>query len=369
MEACKYVLTSSPATAKNQLTINDLDDDTLGMIFNKLPYIERLRIGSVCQRWGVISKCNWCIYTKCLTFDKDLLYSFDMKILKKKKSKMVKKIRRILKKIMQLSGPYLEEFTFALQTSFYTRFEMGTIKWITELCPKLKRLNAEDAYLNDDDWLACRNLEALNLHSESAWEEIQGYNILFRNNKRLRRLKIHWANKLSVSWFDHLDSGQLEFLHLEDRCNFYFTAELADKLGKSLVALRYKAVNNSRELEHFGKIKTLRSLDLTLSQIYFAWLTIDVISNFAQNCQRLEYLFLVISAQQTFDPNDFFAPLFNMPYLRRLVIIVQEHNAPSENQRDRLLQRAAQLEHFVIETCAECQESYICDRHPRLQIW
>ena len=58
MEAEKCPPTSSAAAAKSELTINDLDDESLGIIFNKLPYRDRVYIESVCKRWRDVSRTN-----------------------------------------------------------------------------------------------------------------------------------------------------------------------------------------------------------------------------------------------------------------------------------------------------------------------
>ena len=76
MEFHKSICTLCAATENNQFNINDLDDDSLGMIFNKLPFIDRMRIENVCQRWCDISEGTWYSYSKCLTISKDLLPSY-----------------------------------------------------------------------------------------------------------------------------------------------------------------------------------------------------------------------------------------------------------------------------------------------------
>ena len=352
MESDKCISTSSAATAENQLTINDLDDDSLGLIFNKLPYIDRTRIESICERWCAVSDINWCTYSKCLTIDEDLLQSYDNTAEKK----------NILERIMQQSGPYLEEINFKSDRSFCQRFKMGTIKWIAKLCPKLNRLNTSSLRLNKDDWLVCSNLEALSFSSIASPTEKHNFSVLFQRNKRLRRLEINGAC-LRTSDFYYLDPGQLEFLQIEYCDYFELTEEVVAKLAKSLVELRYStSFCSTRSLQHLGKLVNLRYLSL---KVRMEWLNIQFIADIAEHCRKIERLFLAISTMHAYDP-DVFAPLFDLPYLKRLVI-VDENNVPSENQRDRLLQRATHLEFFVIDTCDECiDESFdCCSQHPR----
>ena len=154
MKAEKCISTSSAATAKNQLTRDHLDDDSLGMIFNMLPYSDRSRIGSICQHWDAVSKVNWCTYSKCLRIGEDpgvFLPSYYKTTTEKK---------NILEKILQRLGPYLEEINFQKEYVFCQQFPMGTINWIAKFCPKLKRLSTGYLMLNADDWLACSDLEA-----------------------------------------------------------------------------------------------------------------------------------------------------------------------------------------------------------------
>ena len=359
MEADKCISTSNAATEKNHLDINDLDDDSLGMIFNKLPFIDRTRIKNVCQRWYTVSEANWCTYSKRLRIGEDtgnLLPSYAN----------TTEMENILKKILQRSGPFLEEITFKRDCSFFESFRMGTIKWIAKRCPKLKRLNTGSLMLNDDDWLACSNLEALSFTSFAIIQQGNGLGILFRSNKRLRRLEIFSANWLTASDFDHLDPGQLKFLQTEYCRNFKLTAQVADKLAESLVELRYSTLWCSiSKIQHLGKLKNLRSLDL---KVRMEWLEIEMpIADIAQNCRKLEFLFLAISADQACDQN-ILAPLFGLPHLRRLIIIVDD-NEMTREERDRLLQRTAHIEFFVLETCAKCEygtQSFdSCDRHRR----
>ena len=71
MNAHKRVPTTSVAAARSELMINDLDDDCLGMIFNKFPYVDRTRIESVCKRWLGVSAANWYSYLKRLRIGED----------------------------------------------------------------------------------------------------------------------------------------------------------------------------------------------------------------------------------------------------------------------------------------------------------
>ena len=325
MEADEYISTSTAITAKNQLTINDLDDDSLGIIFNKLPFIDRTCIENVCPRWYVVSEANWCSYSKCLTIGKDtrdFLPTYDN----------TTKNKNILEKILQRSGPYLEEITFKRNVTFCERFTMGTIKWIAKLCPKLKRLNTGSLRLNDDDWLACCNLEELRF---SPYEKHE-LGLLFHSNKRLSRLDIFTNFWLSASDFDHLDPGQLKFLQIEYCPRFDLTAEVADKLAESLIELNYSTFFDSMPyLQHLGKLKNLRSLYL---KVEVEWFETQFIADIAKNCEKLERLFLAISAVDAFNHN-VIAMLFGLPYLRRLIIIVDENEIPCE-ERHRLLQSA-----------------------------
>ena len=335
MEADKCISTSSPATVKNQMTINDLDDYSLGMIFNKLPYIDRTHIKSVCQRWYAVSKVNWCTYLKCLIIDKNFFPSCD---------NTTENESILLEKILQREGPYVEGIMFNPNDSFFYYLPMGTIKRIAELCPKLKRLNTGFLMLNDDDWLACSNLEAFSFF---LFQEKHGLGVLLHNNKRLRRLQIFICDSLTASDFDHLDPGQLEFLHIEYCYNFDFTARVADKLAESLVELKYSAPGNKRlNLQHIGKLKNLRSLSLKSSMERLAT---EFIADVARNCRKIERLCLAIRSDDAYDENGF-EPLFDLPYLKRLVIIVEDSKFPRE-KRDRLVERAAHLEFFLIEIC------------------
>ena len=354
MEANKC--TSSTATAKNQFTLNDLDDYSLGIIFNKLSYIDRTRVGSVCHRWYAVSNANWCTYLKCLIVDK-VLVPLCGRIVKN---------GGMLVRILQRAGPYLEEITFKKECRFYQLFPMGTIKWITELCPKLKRLNTGFLVLHISDCLACSNLEVLSFKSNMQRQDFLG--VLFRSNKRLRRLAIFDGIWLATSDFDHLDPGQLEFLRIEGCIRFNITAEIADKFTESLVGLTYSIYGKSTpNFQPLGKLKNLRSIDLKVS---IKQLDIEFIAYIARNCRKLERVFLAIFTEHAYDQN-FFTTLFDLPYLRRLLIIVDENNVPSKNQRDSLLQRATQLELFVIDTCDNCMYGCFdsCYRHRRGWQW
>ena len=335
MEADKYISTSSATTAKIQLTINDLDDDSLGMIFNKLPYIDRMRIDRVCQRWYAISEANWCTYSKHLAIDEDFLTSFGNTT-----------ETDILDKILQRSGPYLEEVTF--EWCMPQKFPMGTVEWVAKLCPKLKRLNPGALTLKKDDLLACRNLEALVLYFTKYNDD--HFEAVFRNQKRLRRLEIIQLLELTPSDFDYLDPGQLEFLRIECCRDFEFTAAIADKLAESLVDLRYSTLENILpKLEYLGKLKNLRNLDLKFS---IARLKIEFIADIVKNFRKLEYLFLSIASTHAYDQNAY-EPLFDLPYLRKLVIILETHEM-ARKERVRLIQRASHLEFFVIDSCPCC---------------
>ena len=350
MEADKCISTSSAATAQNQLIINDLDDYSLSMIFNKLPYVDRRHIESVCQRWYAVSKASWSTYSKRLRIENHFLPYGN-----------TTENESILEKILQRTGPYLEEIIFQWVDRW--RFPMGTIKWIAERCPKLKRLNTCNLMLNDDDWLACSNLEELSL-SPLVCQQGDWLGILFRSNKRLRRLEVFNSMRLTARVFDQLDPGQLEFLQIGYCKYFEITAGVVDKLAESLVELKYRTFWSDRpNFQHLGKLKNLRSLDL---KVRIELAEIKFIADVAKKCRKLECLFLAIYTEHAYDPN-VFAPLFDLPYLRRLVIIVDENNVPSENQRDSLLQRAAHIEFFEIDTCQKCIfETTIlnsCDRH------
>ena len=357
MEADKYIPTSSVATAKSHLTIHDLDDDSLGMIFNMLPHDDRARIESICQRWYAISKANWCTYCKHLRIGDDtddFLPSYDN----------TTEMENILDKILQGPGPYLEEITFKKAYIFCQQFPMGTIKWIAEFCPKLKRLNTSSLRLNKDDWLSCSNLEALSFTALQKHD----LGVLFRINKRLRRLEIFGASWLRDSDFNELDPGQLVFLQIEYCSQFELTGKLADKLAESLVNLKYTNYSSVRSnLQHLVKLKNLQSLDL---KVGMEWLKIEFIHDIASNCRKIECLFLAIRSDHAYNEN-VFEPIFDLPYLRKLVILVAENEMPCE-ERDKLLQRATHLEFFVIDTCAKCKHaSYsfqFCDRHRRYWI-
>ena len=340
MEADKCISTSRAATVKNQLTINDLDDYSLGFIFNKLPYIDRTRIESVCQRWYAVSGDNWRTYSNHLTIVEDFLPPYGN----------TTKKENILEKILQCSGPYLEEIIFEWNDSW--KFTEGTVKWIIELCPKLKRLSTGILNLNKEDWLVCSKLEALcfsNLSAKLKDEDVLG--LLFRNNNRLRQLHIRHCVWLTASDFDHLNPGQLEFLLIEFCANFQFTAEVADKLVESLVELRHGSIYRfTPTFQHLGRLKNLRSLDLTVEM---EWYKIEIIANIANHFRKLECLFLAISVKRQYYQN-VFAPLLELPYLRRLVLIVKE-NEISLQERAKLIRRASHLDYFAINTCHKCK--------------
>ena len=354
MEADKCISTSSDATAKNQLTINNLDVYSLGIIFNMLPYIDRARIESVCQRWNEVSGSNWSTYSKSLRIGEDtghFVLSYNNPTQKE----------NILETILQGNGPYLEEITFKRSVRFCHKFAMGTIKWIAELCPNLKRLNTGSLMLNDDDWLACSNLEALSFTSFLMEQECDGLGMLFRNNKRLHRLEIFDAFWLTASDFDDLDPGQLKSLSIEYCRTFELTANVANKLADSLVELKYTTGNRYlADVKHLDKLKNLRSLDLKVRNAFLL-----PIEDIVKNCQKLECLFLAILGYE----NNHFERFFDLPYLRRLVIILEENEMPYIRERDRLLKRATHLEFFEIDSCDKCKygtKSFTsCYRHRR----
>ena len=253
MEAEKCTPTSSTAATKSALTINDLDDDSLGIIFNKLTsYRDRVYIESVCKRWRDVSRANWCSYTKHLVIGKDtdnyptLFDNFP------------EKSKNILEKSLQRLGPYLEEISFI---DDYYNLEGGTIKRIVESCPNLKHLDIVSVLgLAAKDWFAYSHLEALSVYDNG--DELGE---LFRKNKRLRQIRItHPRCKLSA--FDHLDPGQLEILHIR-KATFGLTAELIAKLAESLVELCYVPI---MDISHYNlhllsKLKNLRTLILKIT--------------------------------------------------------------------------------------------------------
>ena len=352
METDKCISTSSAATSKNQLTINDLDDYSLSMIFNKLPYIERMLIGRVCQHWYSVSEASWCVYSKHLTIGKEILslcYNINKKY-------------SILTKILQCSGPYLEEIILLPKVSTHQSFSWITIKLIGEHCPKLKRLTAFALKLNAKDWLACSNLEALSFFS---FERLKGgeLDLLFRRNKRLRRLEILNECLWTDSEFDHLDPGQLESLHVEYCDEFELTAKVADKLAESLVEFSYSATYHKSKLQHLGKLRNLRSLDL---RVGISSLETEFIDDITKNCRKLERLFLIFRKERVYN-TDVFAPLFDLAHLKRLVLIVEENDVAAV--RDRFLQMGSHLEFFLIDACFRCTYGLssfdFCKRHPR----
>ena len=354
MEADKCIFPSS-ATEKNQVTINNLDDDSLGVIFNMLPYIDRVRIESVCQRWYDVGKANWSNYSKRLTICEDFLHSYYETAEKES----------ILKIIIKRSGPHLEEIIFKEDCSFNGTLPIVTIKWIVDRCPKLKLLNTGTLVLHPDDWLACSNIEALSFTYPTEAEKSYHTGLLFHTNRQLRRLEISASYLLTKHYFDHLDHGQLEFLQIEYSYYFEFTAELANKLAESLVELRYSSLRSSPpNLRHLKRLKKMRSLFLKVGMEY---LEIEFIVDIFNNCQKLECLFLSISAKLP-SCQYVFAPLLRLPYLKRLVIII-DNNEVSIEERDKLLPMVSHLEFFVIDTCAKCGYGTVfsdsCNEHSR----
>ena len=163
----KYIPTSSTAAAKSKLTINDLEDDSVGVIFNKLAYRERVCAESVCKGWRDFSEANWCSYSKHLIIGKDTFPSLCGNTPEKKKN--------ILEKVHYLETISFWGDPFSLT---YCDIKLSTIKRIVECCPKLKCLDTELLNLSTEDWFACITDGCGELRE------------LFRRNKRLRCLKM-----------------------------------------------------------------------------------------------------------------------------------------------------------------------------------
>ena len=123
--------------------------------------------------------------------------------------------------------------------------------------------------LNADDWLACSDLEAFSFTPVEEKQELN-LGVYISSNKRLRRLEIFGAFWLTAGDFDHLDPGQLEFLHIEYCSQFLLTAKVVEKLAESLVELWYSTFFCfARCLQQLGKLKILRSLQL---KVQMKWL-------------------------------------------------------------------------------------------------
>ena len=242
MEGQKRIRTSSGAAAKSELTINDLDDDSLGVIFNKLPYCDRVGIENVCKRWRDVNEANWGSY-----FNRHLTIN--------------KKNKNILEKILERRNHYLEEI-FISDVKLHKNFKVGTIKRIFKHCPKLKRLMTEFITLSAEELFACRNLETLSF--SNAFGNFDEVRKLFGRNKRLRRLKMSYTT-FQANIFDHLDPSQLEVLHITACRNFKLTDVVADKLAESLVELKYVLVIYLLyNLQPLSNLKNLRSLFLRI---------------------------------------------------------------------------------------------------------
>ena len=200
-----------------------------------------------------------------------------------------------LKNILQRASPYPREIIFNPKLTSWKRIPKGTIQYPTELCPNLNRLKIGNVMLSDDDWLACSNLEALSL------SPLQKLNLglLFRRNKRLRRLEIFSSSLLIASDFDQLDPGQLEFLHIGFCSKFEFTDKVTDKLAESLINLKYSLFwGFTPNLQYLGKLKNLRSLEL---KVGMRCLGTQFIADIVENCRKLECLFLAISSSHAYD--------------------------------------------------------------------
>ena len=355
MGAKNRIPTSSTAATKPDFTINDLDDYSLSMIFNKLPHRARVCIGSVCKRWCNVSEDSWCLYSKHLTISRN------PNIFPCLLGNTPEKNGNILEKILKRRGYYLEEITFERNIFLCQSFEPGTIKRISEYCPKLKRMNAGIEVLNAEDFYACSNLQVLSL---TYYSDLQGGELreLFRRNKRLRRLEISVA-PCKVSVFDHLDPGQLEILHIIYCDHLEFTAELADKLSKSLVELKYKTCPTiPHNFRHLSKLRNLRSLTL---KIEFRELQTQFIVDISKNCQKLERLTLALFGDDNCNQNHILM-LFTLPCLRSLVIILTKYRIPYK-ELNRLFREANNLKFFVLSSCAKCvyEEDNVnpCYRH------
>ena len=358
MEADKFIHTSSAVAEKSELTINDLDDDSLGIIFNKLPCRDRTRIGSVCERWYAVSETNWCTYFKRLKIDKDFLPSYANST----------ENESILEEILQRGSPYVEEVNFEDDNS--RSFEAGTVKRIVECSPRLKRLTVVRINLNVEDWIACSNLEALSIISNRG---CCMFGTLFCNNKRLRRLEVFGNSSLRPSDFDYLDPGQLEFLLIQYCSNFNFTARLANKLAESLVDLKYDPLHNPytrspEGLQYLCMLKNLRNLNLKLC--YARALEIQFIVDIAENCKKLERITFNIYASNKFDEN-FIAMLFKLPCLKSLVLILRRYEMRYKILVS-LFRKAPNLKFFVLGACTKCRykENNIkpCDKHSQSQV-
>ena len=339
MKAENSIPTSSAAAANSELTINDLDEYSLGIIFNKLPYRDRVGIDSVCKRWHRVSANNWWSYSEHLTITEDK----DQDTFPSLRGITLNEGKNILEKVLQRRGPYLK--SISLQHSYFN-FKFGTIKRIVECCPKLKCLDLGMIYLNAEDWIACSNLEDLSI-SENDMGNLRE---LLGRNKRLRRLKVVSFSR-QANLFDHLDPGQLEILSLNVR-NFEFTAGLTDKLAESLVELNYASFSNiTLRFQHLSKLKNLRTLVLDLR--HATRLETQFIVDIAENCRKLERITLNIWSNNVYNKN-FITSLFNLPCLMSLVLVLNQYEIPYE-ELHRLFRKAPQLKFFVLSSCTICQ--------------
>ena len=312
MKAENSIPTSSAAVANSELTINDLDEYSLCIIFNKLPYRGRVCIESVCKRWHLVSANNWWSYSKHLAIIEDK----DQDTFPSMRGIALNERKNILEKVLQRRGPYLK--SIYLRHSYFN-FEVGTVKRIVECCPKLKCMDlGRLIYLNAEDWFACSNLEDLSI----SVYDVEDLRELLGRNKRLRRLKVISIECLA-DVFDHLDPGQLEILSL-DVSNFEFTAGLTDKLAESLVELNYISFSDiTLHLQHLSKLKNLRTLFLDLRNA--TQLEIQFIVDIAENCKKLERITLYIWPNSVYNKN-FITSLFNLPCLMSHVLVLNQVN-------------------------------------------
>ena len=334
MKAEKYIPTSSAVAAKSEWTINHLNDDCLGVIFNKLPYRDRVGIESVCKRWREVSRAKLCMYKMHLIIGEGTIPSL--------RGSTLEKTKHMLKRILLRRGCYIDEISFRDHIyGDYYNFKPGTIKRIVKCCPKLKHLTIGYNELNDEDWFACNNLETLSIGGY----DIDGLRELFHRNKRLRRLELIDTD-CGANIFDHLDAGQLEILHILDQ-NYELTARLVDKLAESLVELNYGSYFQitlprvRSTLQHIRKLKNLRTLILNFQKVDRPkWTNTQFIVDIVDNCQKLE----------------------------RLVLILRKYQMPYE-ELDRVFREAPNLKLFVLSSCKKCnyQEDNVkrCNEHPQ----
>ena len=338
MEVENHIPTSSAASAKRKLSINDLDDDSLGIIFNKLPCLDRVRIENVCKRWREVSDNNWCCYSKCLIID-DKMGDFPCQQANRYESS-----GNLLEERLRRQGPYIEEVDFKINSS--STFGPGTIERIAWFCPKLKRLHVGSLNMSHEDWRAIgSNLEAL---SFSCSTDRYGYDLghLLRRTKRLRRIQIESDYFLKPSAFNHLDPGQLEFLKVSGCKQFVLTDGIADKLTESLVELFYHpSRNDTCYLRNLHKLKNLRSLNLKVPWHEFET---TLIADLTKNCRKLECVILDFPQDPCNETH--IAPLFGLPCLRRLNISIAKMEAISLRRLTTLFRKAPNLELFIMNT-------------------